>query len=878
MAHSFRPLEIHKQILKNGLTVLVRPNNRVPRVDIQMWYGVGSKDETDGQRGMAHLLEHMLFKGTTLLSETDINVITHKLGGDSNAFTTHDYTCYTYRLPSASWFQALPLLAECMVNARLDEQMLASELRTVVEELRMYRDDYQNCLIEHMMETVFIEHPYHYPIIGTKQDLCGISGEHLRAFYKQHYHPGNAVLLVAGDVDVDDVFSRAQEEFGHIEPVKHYKRATFTCGSDLVQQAATLYRPTKTPWCAYAYKIPGFSAAQNHVFDIAALILANGRSSRLYQRLVNESRLAFDVECSVYDFHDQGLFIITLYPTSPKVLDQIEAIIKEEIALLAAKPLKKWEFQSAQKRTLMDYATLLESNEKQAMLIGSSFMATGDEQFINTYFTKSEKVSLKDIQSFFSAFCSPQQQHKGYLLPLLKGGLAQFKALQEEDNALEQRVLTRAVRTTPVEEGKFVESILVPEEKAFSYPAPEQLRLDNGLDLMWYHNAHVPQVTIILNLKAFAGYDPKGKDGVLAFLLRTMTDATKKHDAYALSKMLELHGISLIPFTDGIGIRCLSSDIDRAMALLKELLLQPSFAKSSVEKVRGFILNELDEYWDTPIDFIDQIAKDIMYKNHPYSKYPWGTKESITALTVRDLKACYKQFISPHDAQMVIVGDLKGINIPDIVAKTFKQWQGQEVPDLLYPEITQPRIKTLTRKMNRDQVALAFILPSIARLDERYYAAAILDTVVTGGGQGVASSRLFALREKTGLFYGIGGSLLHQAKEKQGIVLIKTIVSPDNVEKAKKLILQTLENVKKNGITQDEFDMARRHILSSTVELFENNMQVALTFLFLKKYKLKFNLFDKLSENLSIMKLDEIQAIAQQLCATKNMIVIRIGK
>ena len=878
MAHSFRPLEIHKHVLKNGLTLLVLQNNRVPRVDIQMWYGVGSKDETDGQRGMAHLLEHMLFKGTELLSETDINVITHKLGGESNAFTTHDYTCYTYRLPSSAWFQALPLLAECMVNARLDEQMLASELRTVVEELRMYRDDYQNCLIEHLMETVFVGHPYHYPIIGTKQDLCALTGDHLRAFYKQHYHPGNAMLLVVGDVDVHDVIDRVEKEFGQIAPVKDYKRSAFTCGADLVQKAVTLYRPTKTPWCTYTYMIPGFSSAQNHIFDIAALVLANGRSSRLYERLVNEKRLAFDVECSVYDFHDQGLFVITLYPISTKKLDKIEAIIKEELALLAAKPLEKWEFESAQKRTQVDYATLLESNEKQAMLIGSSFMATGDEHFINTYFEKSEKVSSQEIQTFLGTFCSPLRQHKGYLLPLLKSDIAQFKILQDEDNALEQRVLTRAVRSSPVEDGKFVEMIDVPEEKPFTYPRPEQKTLDNGLELMWHHNPHVPQITIILNLKAFAGYDAPGKDGVLAFLIRVMTDETKKHDSYALSKMLELNGISLIPFTDGIGIRCLASVFDKALELLKELILSPSFAKTSIEKVRGFIVNELDEYWDTPIDFVDQVAKDLMYKGHPYSKYPWGNKKSIKALKVDDLKECYKKYISPQGAQMVVVGDLTGIALPERITKALKQWKGVAVPDLDYPKLTVSSIKTVTRKMNRDQVVLAFVAPSIARLDEHYYHAAILDIVVTGGGQAVASSRLFALREKTGLFYGIGGSLLHQAKEKQGLVLIKTIVSPDKVEKAQKLIRQTLEDVKKYGITKEEFDMARRHMLSSSVELFENNMQTALTFLFLKKYKLNFNLFDKLSDKLSILKLDEIQEIAKQLCATDKMITIRVGK
>lgn len=878
MAHSFSPLEIHKRVLANGLTVLVSPNARIPRVDIQMWYGVGSKDEVDGQRGMAHLLEHMLFKGTKLLSESDINLVTHKLAGESNAFTTHDYTCYTYRLPSSAWFHALPLLAECMVSARLDKEMLASELRAVVEELRMYRDDYQNTLIETMMEAIFIKHPYHYPIIGTKEDLCAITSEALRAFYKQHYHPGNATLLVAGDVEVDDVVRRAEEIFGSIPAVPGYKRGAFTCVTDLVQKNVTLYRPTKMPWVLFAYTIPGFSAAQNHIFDIAALILANGRSSRLYQRLVNEKRLAFDLDCSVYDFHDQGLFVITLYPISQDVLGQIEEIINEEIQLLMSKPLKKWEFDSARKRTLMDYATLLESSEKQAILIGSSFMATGDEQFINSYFKKSQRVTAKEIQNFFATFCQANRRHKGYLSPTSKEDLKVFKTLQDQDNAVEQRVLAKSSRNTLVEGGKFVHTITVPEEKSFTFPTPKEACLKNGIELLYYHNAHVPQVTVVLNFKATAGHNPEGKEGAFAFLLRTMTDATKKHKAYELSKMLELNGITLIPFTDGIGIKCLNTDLEMAMDIFRQVILEPAFSKESIEKVRGFVLNELEEYWDTPSDFIDQVAKEHVYKKHPYSKYPWGNKKSVTSLTAADLKECYKRLISPKDAQMVIVGDLAGCKIVELVDKTLKRWDGAVVPELSYPNLTVPTKKLVVKKMHRDQVVLAFVAPSISRLDKRYYQAAILDTVITGGGQSVASSRLFALREQTGLFYGVGGSLLYQAKEKQGLVLIKTIVSPDKIKKAQELIFQALEDVKKNGITPDEFLMAKKHLLSSTVELFESNMQMALTFLFLKKYKLNFKLFDKLSEELSILKLDEIQQLASELCDTTRMAVIRIGK
>ncbi len=138
---SFHPkFKVYKKILANGLTILVKPTNHIPRVETHLWYNVGSKDENYNERGMAHLLEHMLFKGTKNLSESDINAICQKLTADANAFTSQDYTCYTFRFPSNVWKIGLELLAECMQNATLKPQMLASEVKTVIEELRMYRE------------------------------------------------------------------------------------------------------------------------------------------------------------------------------------------------------------------------------------------------------------------------------------------------------------------------------------------------------------------------------------------------------------------------------------------------------------------------------------------------------------------------------------------------------------------------------------------------------------------------------------------------------------------------------------------------------------------------------------------------------------------
>ena len=173
---------VSKKILENGLTVLVRSSHAVPKVSIQLWYNVGSKDEKTGEKGIAHLIEHMIFKGTKKLSESDINMITQKLSGVCNAFTSYDYTGYLFDFPSHHWQEALPIMADCMRNCTFKEEHLNSEMKAVIQELKMYRDNYSSSLIEHMISAIFNDHPYHYPIIGFKHDLWSLKSADLISF------------------------------------------------------------------------------------------------------------------------------------------------------------------------------------------------------------------------------------------------------------------------------------------------------------------------------------------------------------------------------------------------------------------------------------------------------------------------------------------------------------------------------------------------------------------------------------------------------------------------------------------------------------------------------------------------------------------------
>ncbi len=323
--------KVFKYVLDNGLTLLVKVSNVIPKVSTQLWYNVGSKDEKTGEKGIAHFIEHMIFKGTATLSECDITAITHKLSGYCNAFTSYDYTGYLFDFPSQNWDEALPIMADCMRNCTFKQDFLNSELKAVIQELKLFRDDYTSSLIESMVSAIFYDHPYHHPIIGYKQDLWSLNRKALVDFYNEHYIPNNATLVVIGDVDPEDVYNLVYKNFADIKPNFDYKKTQFYHSPDLMSTNVTLFRDIKQPTLIFSWTIPGLKHKEDYLTEVICQILASGRGSRLYKKLIDIYELATDVSAFHYDLFDQGLLFVYVRPKDVKDAEKIKDIISQEI-------------------------------------------------------------------------------------------------------------------------------------------------------------------------------------------------------------------------------------------------------------------------------------------------------------------------------------------------------------------------------------------------------------------------------------------------------------------------------------------------------------------------------------------------------------------
>jgi len=868
---------VQKKILGNGMTILVKEVHTIPKVSLQIWYNVGSKDEKIGEKGLAHLIEHMIFKGTEKLSESDINMLTHKLSGYCNAFTSYDYTGYLFNFPTHHWKEALPVIADCMLNCTFKDDMLNSEIKAVIQELKMNKDRYQRVLIQELISAIFPDHPYHYPIIGYKHDLWNVSSNDLHAFYKSHYLPNNATLVVVGDVNSGEVFQLADQFFGTIPADLNYRKDVCHFTQDIVARAVTIYRDIKQPLVIYSFIGPGAKAKKDNILQIIHWIIGKGRSSRLYKKLVDERQFATSVEAGYWDLFDHSIFFIICEPKNEKNIVDIEQCIIEEIGDLVKNGVTDQEMNRAIKQAQMSLYALLEDIEDQASQIAHYYLATGDENYAFTCLQESFDQLKIQTEELIRSYLRPTIMHKGMILPLPEQEKGQWLKLQRASDEEDEHILSARLRISAVEPPSYAHKISVKEPAKFNFPKAKKFTLSNGLKILYHHNDNTPKVDLILEFKARYYYDPDDKQGLYNFVSKMILEGTKNYTAQQLADIIESRGMSLSSYPGGIAISMLSDDFIFGLQILEEILNKSMFEQQEIEKVRAQILADIKCFWDEPRYFGDQLIKEQLYKGHPYSKNYLGSKNSVQGITRDDLVHFYKKYISPHGAKLAIVGNLGNCDLRDMSEKVLGTWYDTPIESIKFPSLDQLKAQEINYHVNRDQVMLGLARLSIDRKHPDYDKLLIFNQIFGGGLLGSMSSRLFQLREESGLFYTIKGSLLVGSNEQPGMFQVRTIVSLDRLQEAEKAIKKVIDSAA-DRVTSEEFVQAKRAIVNSLVDNFTSNSNIAQALLYLDRFGLPTDYFDSRAINLDNIAAEDMQKAVKNVLRSDDLLTLRVGR
>jgi len=409
---------VREFVLDNGLKILLLENHKSPAVTLQVWYRVGSRNEKDGKSGLAHFLEHMMFKGTPTTKPEEYSRIIAKNGGRSNAFTTSDVTVYFATMSRDKIGIEIELEADRMANALLGETYFEPEKKVIQEERRLRTEDNPGSALSEVTEAVaYLVHPYRRPVIGWMDDIQNLTRQDLADFYKLYYEPNNAYVVVTGDFSTDEILPKLKAAFEKIPRGAEPPKVRVEEPPQQGERRVILKKEAELPFVLMYYHAPNLKSPDSYALDLLSVVLAGGRSSMLYHELVYQKRLArgIDADYSGVSIDPTG-FSVTAQLMPGKEPAEVEREIDGLLEKIKSELVSERELQKAKNQIESSFIFAQDSIFGQAMKIGYYEAAAG-WRMMDAYLDGIRRVSREDIRRVAKQYLDRDRRTVGGLLP-----------------------------------------------------------------------------------------------------------------------------------------------------------------------------------------------------------------------------------------------------------------------------------------------------------------------------------------------------------------------------------------------------------------------------------------------------------------------------
>ncbi|WP_295620633.1 pitrilysin family protein, partial [Chamaesiphon sp. GL140_3_metabinner_50] len=663
---------VKKTVLANGLTVLTKEVRSAPVLTVQVFYKIGSRNEAPGVNGIAHQLEHMLFKGTKD-RPVQFGRLFAALGSNFNAFTSYDQTAYFGTVEKNKLSSLLTLEADRMQNSTIDTEKLTGEKRVVISELQGYENSPSYRLDRAVKRVAFPNTPYGLTVGGTKADVEKFTVEQVRSYYDSYYAPNNATLIVVGDFDTTSLMAKVQQTFGKV-PRRELKVAkpTITATTTKPNQRIVLKEPGSTQLATEVYPLPAANHPDVPAIDVMNYVLTEGRSSRMYQSIV-ETGIATSLDGGAANLAAGGWYEISSIVEVGKSLPKLEAAIDKEIKLIQTKPPTASEISRAKAQLNAGYLLGNRDINAQARQLGNDQTTTGDYQFTDKYLAGVERVTPADVQRVAKKYLQPNLKTIGFFQPTEITG--KTAAAPGKDGKTAEN-FTPGAPVDPSELAKYLPA-LDEDTASQTQTLPQEVKLKNGLRVFLLPDSSTPTVTISGNIQAGTEYDRPEKAGVAALTATNIMSGTKTQTALTIATTLENRGAGLgfAASREGVSLggNGLSKDLPILLQTLGDVLQNANFPTQKVELSRQRALTSLKLELDSPNSVARRKFQQTVYpKDHPFTIFP--TQETLTGLTTADLQAFYRQHYLPSNTMLAIVGDFKVPEVTALLEANLGKW------------------------------------------------------------------------------------------------------------------------------------------------------------------------------------------------------------
>lgn len=857
-------IEYERFVLDNGLTLLVHEDHKAPIATVNIWYHVGSKNEHEGITGFAHLFEHLMFNGSENYQGEWFLPMEKAGGTDLNGTTWFDRTNYFQTVPVPALDMVLWMESDRMghfVGAITQEGL--DEQRSVVQNEKRQGDNRPYGKAGYIqLEGMFPEgHPYRWSTIGSMEDLNAATLDDVTHWFETYYGASNAVLVVAGDVDPEEVFERVKHYFGDIAPGPALTKPERWIAKRTESSRDIMYDEVAQARITKSWNTPSFGEEDSVYLDIAAEILAGSKNSLLYKRLVYDDQIASSVNAIQLPLEIAGLFEIEAYAKPGVPLSQIEAAINEELnEFLRRGPTRS----QLERVKTSHFASLIRGLEK----VGGF---SGKAQLLATYETYLGDASRykQDLEIFENATADDVRD-------------AARRWLSSGDHNLE--VLPRGnykVAEEGADRSQLPDSGPAPE---LEFPEIQDYQLENGIRVLQVQRGDLPVVSVSMQFDAGYAADPHDQLGTAALMSAMLDEGTENYDALELSARAEELGAVISTGasldTNSVGLSALSANLEDSLELLREVVLAPSFDERELERVRSNWLDQIASEKTEPFSLALRNLPPLLYgDDHPYG-IPFtgsGTEESISILTAEQLRAFHQTWIRPDNAKMVVVGNLSRQEVEPLLNDAFGDWDSPdtELPgkNLFHVDPAEETIIYLMDKPGSPQsmVIGGHLLPPNEDEDREE-----LDMAVRILGGNFNARLNMNLREDKGWAYGARASS-SSAVGQRPLIYYAPVQIDKTVDSLRELIREANDYLGDNPATLEELNRSKDGILRSLPGRYETNGSVAGTLQDILKYDRPLDYVDIYQREMEALSLDEVQQAANDYLMPNRTVWLIVG-
>lgn len=848
--------------LDNGLTVIVHEDRKAPIVAVNVWYHVGSKNEKMGKTGFAHLFEHLMFNGSENFNDDYFRVLEDIGATNLNGTTNRDRTNYFQNVPVNALDQALWMESDRMGHmlGAVDQERLDEQRGVVQNEKRQGENQPYGKTNNVIVENTYPPgHPYSWSVIGSMDDLNAASLDDVHQWFKDYYGPNNAVLVIAGDIDVVTAREKVETYFGDISPgTPITKQDTWIAKMSgahrtVMEDRVPLSRVYKV------WNVPEWGNPERDHLQLAASVLARGKTSRLYRRLIYDNQLASSVNAFVRtgEISSQFRIVATVQPGVD--LATVEAAVDDELDRFLTEGPNSSELDRVKSQY---YAGFVRGLEQIGGFGGKSDVLAQNQVYGMS--PDAYKSRLENIQS-----ATTQEVHQ-----------ASQKWLSDGEFALEVHPFAELSAAKEGADRSRLPDLGTPPNSEF--PAFSRHTLSNGLDVMIASRTSLPVVSMSMQINAGYAADQSAAPGTAQLTLSMLDEGTASKNALEISEDLALLGATLGTGSNvdmsSVSMSALRENLDASLELFADVILEPAFPQTDFERLQQLQLVAIKQEKQNPVAMMLRVFPALMYgEDHAYG-LPFtgsGTEQSVSALTRDDLLKFHSEWFKPNNATLILVGDVTADEILPKLENVFGSWETGTVPVKNISEVPLPD-EPIVYIMDRPGAIQSIIVGGHVAVPKANPDEIAIGTVNTVLGGAFISRINMNLREDKGWSYGAFAVLI-DARGQRPFFLFAPVQTDKTSESMMEMSAELNGILTDNLIRDDEVDRAKNSQVLTLPGQWETNIAVRNSLSQINRFGYADNYFDSFASDVRSLSTDDVNTAAPKLIHPGNLMWIVVG-